>query len=645
MTDIVESARYQLGLDSAEYNRSAQSVAATNMQLVASLEGVATAEEHVVQQTYRNDDAFAKLEGRYDRTIALEQRRRNALEQTARVAEEAGISGDRLAAQISRVNARFNEQVTALGRSRGPLQAGAGAMARYGTVVQQAGYQFGDFAVQVASGQSAMVAFTQQGSQLAGFLGGPWGAVVGAAIGTLGALAINFLDLGAATREAEERQKSFATTLTKTYDIIDSVGSKFEATKAAQLSSARNDLLSAIKEQEALVASMTTIGGRVGRYEDTGLGAARAELARMKSEFEALSDMIRTAGRGQGWGAEFAGAGDTPATKPSGVSSPTTARRVADTKAIEEQSSALTELMRVAANENELLSATGAQLEALQRERAIQAATTQAQAAAQRDYNAGLRDSPILMQEELTQIQKITAANYDLAHAQEVRGKVAVEANEETTKSQEVLNGFLDQTVDRIGSGLTQAFATGQTEAARLGDIGRAVLSELLQLALHLSVINPFKNWALGQNNPTAEDAMGGIVGWLGSLFGSSSSGVNGMGVPFGHAAGGPVSRGDMYMVGEKGPELFVSDRAGSIVPNHDLSFRPTARESSGGGRSYVMNNNITIQGGSGKPEENRDLIDQMKEQLERSMQDFVRRTIVDETRGGGELNKSAMTF
>lgn len=52
--------------------------------------------------------------------------------------------------------------------------------------VQQAGYQIQDFIVQVQSGQSALVAFSQQGSQLAGAFG-PGGAIVGAliALGTV----------------------------------------------------------------------------------------------------------------------------------------------------------------------------------------------------------------------------------------------------------------------------------------------------------------------------------------------------------------------------------------------------------------------------------------------------------------------------
>lgn len=49
----------------------------------------------------------------------------------------------------------------------------------------------------------------------------------------------------------------------------------------------------------------------------------------------------------------------------------------------------------------------------------------------------------------------------------------------------------------------------------------------------------------------------------IGSLF-------SGFGLP-GKAVGGPVNYGQPYMVGERGPELFVPQSAGSIVPNHAI--------------------------------------------------------------------------
>jgi hypothetical protein len=57
---------------------------------------------------------------------------------------------------------------------------------RMNAMFQNAGYQIGDFAVQVQSGQNVLVAFSQQGAQLAGLLPGLTGALtgVGLVVGT-----------------------------------------------------------------------------------------------------------------------------------------------------------------------------------------------------------------------------------------------------------------------------------------------------------------------------------------------------------------------------------------------------------------------------------------------------------------------------
>lgn len=61
------------------------------------------------------------------------------------------------------------------------VDTGAKSHGNWKTSMQQAGYQVNDFIVQVQGGQSALVAFSQQGSQLAGAFG-PGGAVIGAII-------------------------------------------------------------------------------------------------------------------------------------------------------------------------------------------------------------------------------------------------------------------------------------------------------------------------------------------------------------------------------------------------------------------------------------------------------------------------------
>jgi uncharacterized protein YoxC len=68
---------------------------------------------------------------------------------------------------------------------------------RFGMYAQQVGYQVGDFLVQVQSGTSALVAFGQQGTQLAGLLPGIYGAIIGIGLSLTTAL----LSLGSTTTE------------------------------------------------------------------------------------------------------------------------------------------------------------------------------------------------------------------------------------------------------------------------------------------------------------------------------------------------------------------------------------------------------------------------------------------------------------
>ncbi len=59
-------------------------------------------------------------------------------------------------------------------------------------------------------------------------------------------------------------------------------------------------------------------------------------------------------------------------------------------------------------------------------------------------------------------------------------------------------------------------------------------------------------------------------------------------------AKGGPVSANTAYMVGERGPELFIPDVPGAIVPNHALG------SSSRGGVGGGGNINLTVNAGMG---------------------------------------------
>ncbi|EMJ4790535.1 phage tail protein [Klebsiella oxytoca] len=89
-------------------------------------------------------------------------------QQANRALDSIGDHAQKTANQLNKLDAQVS--ATAKGVSSG-----------FRASVQQAGYQLQDFIVQVQGGQSALVAFSQQGSQFAGAFG-PGGAVVGAVI-------------------------------------------------------------------------------------------------------------------------------------------------------------------------------------------------------------------------------------------------------------------------------------------------------------------------------------------------------------------------------------------------------------------------------------------------------------------------------
>jgi tape measure domain-containing protein len=112
-------------------------------------------------------------------------------------------------------------------------------------------------------------------------------------------------------------------------------------------------------------------------------------------------------------------------------------------------------------------------------------------------------------------------------------------------------------------------------------------------------------------------------VGNFSGAFGPASSVSFNPGVSFGgfRAAGGSVTGGTSYMVGERGPELFVPGRSGTIVPNDKM----------GGGSTNVVVN-VDAKGSSVAGDE------QGANQLGRVISAAVQSELIKQQRPGGLL-------
>lgn len=135
------------------------------------------------------------------------------------------------------------------------------------------------------------------------------------------------------------------------------------------------------------------------------------------------------------------------------------------------------------------------------------------------------------------------------------------------------LEGPFGEGVDRAGRLLEGSL----TRALRTGKLG---FDDLKRVAL----------------SAMAEIAASAIRSGIGSIGGASGGGLLGLGTALigsvlglpGRATGGPVSPGRSYLVGERGPEVFVPTSSGQI-----------AAPTSGGGRDVRVSINVNAPAGA----------------------------------------------
>jgi len=131
-------------------------------------------------------------------------------------------------------------------------------------------------------------------------------------------------------------------------------------------------------------------------------------------------------------------------------------------------------------------------------------------------------------------------------------------------------------------NGMTDALTAGVTGAANFADamksMAKSVIDSLIKMLIQKYIVDAafgaITNF-IGGSARMATGATGTMSGPASNYFVPSMSGK---------AIGGSVQSGQPYMVGERGPEMFVPNSQGSIVPNG---------RSSGGG--VVVNQTINV--------------------------------------------------
>jgi lambda family phage tail tape measure protein len=144
-------------------------------------------------------------------------------------------------------------------------------------------------------------------------------------------------------------------------------------------------------------------------------------------------------------------------------------------------------------------------------------------------------------------------------------GKGVESAMEQIARSMDPFNLAQQATLglfEKINNSIHELVTTGKTS---FGDLAKSFGQMIVEMMLKQQVAK----------------AASAATGWLDTLF----SGLF-------KAEGGPVKGGQAYVVGEKGPELFVPPSAGSIIPNNKMaSASPASAMASTANNTYITNN------------------------------------------------------
>jgi len=400
------------------------------------------------------------------------------------------------------------------GQSMRAVNDNAGAM-RAG--LQSAGFQLQDIAVQFASGQRAGVIFAQQLPQLSGALS-QIAAAAGATSGVVGRLA-GFMagPWGVAVGIGAAVLAPLIAKLFDAGDAADTTANKLRnaADAAREFAGASNSLklnqakmeLNALRDERFALESMTIAPG-MGEAGRASADAARANRDRRLRQIT-LEEL----------------------SKRSIIS-------LAD-----EQNAALENAPRPSTTRTVSPSSRGG------------GSARSAGRSAAREYRSGAED-------ELSKLQQTT--NDILASFKPFGDRTAGQ-----------FAGRADTRLEALRTELGDVSIAMQKYGIEATDTNREVGDSFQQMANES--LNALRQLTSGIQSGDILGILGGLVnalaglGKTGLLGKSLQASVKSFQSLQGRASGGPVSANTAYMVGERGPELFMPSASGSIVPNHRL--------------------------------------------------------------------------
>ena len=267
-------------------------------------------------EAYNKETQRLKLQ--YNSTYRAAQSFKTQLGELNEAHRRGAISTDRHEQQVRELKTEYraflNGTATGMNQFGNIASKNTRVMKRFGAVgMQQVGYQVQDFAVQVQSGTSAMVALGQQGSQLLGIFG-PYGAIAGMilAIGT--GLAGAFMAADKAAKDAADSAENFENKLASAKSEVTSMNealelmasgfeNAFEKTLSDRVDDAREKLEEAEEAAQKFRDLVTSPGygaaggidlsGLFGNDPEDQLEAAEAAVDAARMELAVAQELLR----------------------------------------------------------------------------------------------------------------------------------------------------------------------------------------------------------------------------------------------------------------------------------------------------------------------------------------------------------------
>ncbi|EIW8572177.1 hypothetical protein CIZ59_06605 [Klebsiella pneumoniae] len=198
--------------------------------------------------------------------------------------------------------AQFKKMDTQVSATAQGVNQSVRSFGGFQNALRQSGYQIQDFIVQVQGGQSALVALSQQGSQLLGVFG-TGGAVAGALL-TLGTVIVGSLIAGmdnasVSTKSLTDSQKRLADIFQITANGVVVLSDKFAKLAETSENAARAQLTIALIDAQNIikssVQSVNDLGDALGTWK-APLSAAISQLDALKARGSDVNSILKELG-------------------------------------------------------------------------------------------------------------------------------------------------------------------------------------------------------------------------------------------------------------------------------------------------------------------------------------------------------------